>query len=150
MGGLMAFANMLHLAGTPDSGRRRAALQQAGDLVAEEAKSALGTYRYGWPALQPATVSRKSTGDSPLLETGELRGSIKAVVHSDEEAEVSSDSPKAGWHEFGTRKIPPRPFLGPAADAKRTEVEELLIRNGFDRVTTLLDGGGSFIEDMKL
>jgi hypothetical protein len=36
-----------------------------------------------WPALQPETIARKEHGNTPLLETGELREFIEwtAPVH---------------------------------------------------------------------
>jgi phage gpG-like protein len=85
----------------------------------------LGTYEYGWPPLKPATVARKSTGDSPLLETGELRDSIERDVQ-DHVAYVGTNNKKALWHEFGTSRIPPRPFFGPTAAAKTEEIGELV------------------------
>jgi phage gpG-like protein len=88
-------------------------LEAAAVALETEAKSLPGEYQTGWPALQPATIARKATGDSPLLETGELRDSI--VHNSDEhEAHVGSNNPKMRWHEFGTKRMPPRPILGVA------------------------------------
>jgi hypothetical protein len=55
-------------------------LDEASALVQETAKNALGTDEFGWPPLKEATVARKATGDSPLLETGELRDSIERTV----------------------------------------------------------------------
>jgi hypothetical protein len=49
-------------------------------LLEDSAKEALGTHEFGWPPLQPETIARKATGDSPLLETGALRDSIKHNV----------------------------------------------------------------------
>jgi phage gpG-like protein len=90
-----------------------AALEVAARFVEGEAKSVLGSYKYGWVALKPATIARKATGDSPLLETGELRASI-THCSSPTEARVGSNFDRAVWHELGTRKIPPRPFLSEA------------------------------------
>jgi hypothetical protein len=97
------------------------ALEEGCKIVEEEAKSVLGSYRYGWPPLQPETIARKATGDSPLLETGEMRDSIEHTVvgHS---GFVGSNSDKAVWQELGTSRIPPRSFLGGAAMRKGEEV----------------------------
>jgi phage gpG-like protein len=71
------------------------------------------------------TIERKKTGDSPLLETGELRGSIEREVHEDV-AYVGTNDKKAEFQEFGTSRIPPRPFLAGAAAAKHAEIGELI------------------------
>jgi phage gpG-like protein len=49
-----------------------------------------------------------------LLRTGELRDSIHHDV-TELVATIGSTSEIAEWQEFGTERIPPRPFLGPAA-----------------------------------
>lgn len=101
------------------------ALDHGARILQTEAKRVLGTYDYGWPALKPSTIAGKSTGDSPLLETGDLRDSIERDVQTDK-AYVGSNSNKALWHEFGTSRIPPRPFLGGAANAKTAEIGEMI------------------------
>lgn len=101
------------------------ALRRAGRIVRDEAKRVLGTYDYGWPPLEPETIAHKATGDSPLLETGELRRSIKSTV-IDNAAYVGSSNPKALWHELGTVHVPPRPFLSGACKAKAREVQHEL------------------------
>ena len=62
---------------------------------------------------------------SPLLETGDLRDSIERDVQQ-HVAYVGSNDNKALWHEFGTSRIPPRPFLGGAAAAKHEESGEMI------------------------
>ena len=94
-------------------------------ILQEEAKRELGQYQPGWPALKPETIARKATGDSPLLETGELRDSIEREVQPDA-AYVGSNNKKAVWHELGTSRIPPRPFLATAAAAKTAEIGEMI------------------------
>lgn len=91
-------------------------MEQAGKLMEDAAKAKLGEYQPGWPPLSPDTIARKATGDSPLLETGELRESIHHIVidapgGQGGEVYVGSDNDKALWHELGTVHIPPRPFL---------------------------------------
>ena len=54
-------------------------VEKACRMVEKEAKRAIGTYLFEWEPLKPETVARKTTGDSPLLETGELRDSIEHV-----------------------------------------------------------------------
>jgi hypothetical protein len=83
--------------------------------VAAQAKAVLGTYEYGWPSLKPATIARKATGDSPLLETGAMRDSIDqaaALAAGGAEGVVFSTDKVAVYQELGTsRGIPPRSFL---------------------------------------
>jgi hypothetical protein len=55
---------------------KEACVEKACVMVEKEAKRAIGTYRFGWEPLKPETIAHKTTGDSPLLETGELRDSI--------------------------------------------------------------------------
>jgi hypothetical protein len=102
------------------------ALTKAARLVQQEAKRVLGTYDYGWPHLQEETVKHKATGDSPLLETGGLRMSIKYSVDAEEGiATVGTDDPKGLWMELGTKHIPPRSFLAGAAMRKEAEVHHI-------------------------
>lgn len=104
-----------------------ASLEHAAQVVEEEAKRVLGTYDYGWPRLKPSTVARKTTGDSPLLETGEMRESITHWVNVETHtAYVGSNNPKAKWHELGTSRVPPRSFLRGAAMAKQKEVHQIV------------------------
>jgi phage gpG-like protein len=100
-------------------------LEEGAKILQEEAKRELGQYQPGWPQLKPETIARKATGDSPLLETGDLRDSIERDVQQDA-AYVGSNNKKAVWHELGTSRIPPRPFLGTAAAAKHAEIGELV------------------------
>lgn len=102
-----------------------AALDEAATIVQSEAKRVIGTYDYGWPPLKPATVARKANGDTPLLETGEMRESIEKTV-GQREAAVGSNSDKAVWHELGTPTIPARSFLAGAAVHNEAEVRRIL------------------------
>ena len=77
----------------------------------------MGTYRYGWPRLKDETIARKATGDSPLVESGKMRGSIR-VRTSMGEVEVYSTDPNFRWHELGTSKMPARPVFAIAAQRK--------------------------------
>jgi phage gpG-like protein len=100
-------------------------LDEGSKILQDEAKRVLGTYDYDWPRLKPKTIARKETGDSPLLETGELRDSIEREVQH-HVAYVGSNDNKAVWHEFGTSRIPPRPFFAGAAAAKHEEIGDLI------------------------
>jgi phage gpG-like protein len=102
------------------------AMEQAAVVVETEAKRVIGTYDYGWPPLAESTIERKANGDTPLLETGEMRDSIEHVA-TDKEAHIGSNNDKAVWQELGTsRGIPPRPFLAGALHHKADEVVEII------------------------
>lgn len=105
---------------------QRAGIEAAAQIVQTEAKRVIGTYDYGWAPLKEATIARKANGDTPLLETGEMRDSIEYVVLSDHEAEVGSNSDKAVWHELGTKTIPARSFLAGAAMEKAHEASRVI------------------------
>ena len=108
---------------------QKRALGKASKVVLEEARSLPGHYQPGWPALQPETVARKASGDSPLLETDALRDSYGSRVVSPHTAVIGSDDPKAVWQECGTaRGIPPRPVLKAAAVMKEGEVRAIIAR----------------------
>jgi phage gpG-like protein len=90
-----------------------AIIARACEMVCAEAKRVIGEGYPEWPALQPETLARKM-GAGPLLETGELRASIEWNAEGNE-GFVGSNNEKAVWHELGTSRIPPRPFLMGAA-----------------------------------
>lgn len=107
------------------------AIAAACEILAEECRSAIGTYRYGWQQLADATMEERSASgypaDEPLLRTGELRASIEWNANS-HEGYVGSDNPKMVWHEWGTSRVPARPVLGGALEASRPEIEKMLGR----------------------
>jgi phage gpG-like protein len=78
-----------------------------------------------WPPLAASTIASKATGDSPLLETAELRESIEYNADH-REAYIGSNNDKALFHELGTSTVPPRPFLTAAAVHKEQEVVDAI------------------------
>jgi phage gpG-like protein len=76
-----------------------AIVARACQLVANAAKEALGTYEFGWVSLAPETIARKMRGDTPLLETGELRDSIQWNSNGNE-GQVGSNLDRAAWMEL--------------------------------------------------
>lgn len=121
---LADFAKAMGLASAQLASEMQHGVVKSANLVKAHAKSVLGSYNFGWPALKEATIARKATGDSPLLETGEMRDSIETTI-GHWEAWIGTNDPKAEWQTNGTsRGIPPRPFMEPAAIEKQPDIEK--------------------------
>lgn len=73
--------------------------------------------------------------DQPWARTGALRDSIGAQANG-LEAVVGSSDPAAAPQEMGTSRIPPRPFLAPAAASMGEDVA----RGIADAVAAALNG----------
>lgn len=115
-------------------------LESAGQIIEAEAKRVIGTYDYGWEPLAESTIARKGGRDTPLLETGEMRDSISHKVENNI-LYVGSDNPKANWHEYGTSRIPPRPFLSGAALHMRAEVQAQIGKAATEAIIASLISG---------
>jgi HK97 gp10 family phage protein len=112
-----------------------AGLHAAATVIEKDAKDRIGHYQESsgpFPAWEPLADSTEEEKerlgyplDAPLERTGELRNSIEHEV-AGLEAVVGSKSDKALWHEFGTDRIPPRPFIGPAAFENKEKIEGIL------------------------
>jgi phage gpG-like protein len=105
-----------------------AIIEKACRMIEKEAKTAIGTYRFDWEPLKPETVAHKAGGDTPLLETGELRDSIEHNVGREGAnvvGLVGTNNPLGKFHELGTAHIPPRSFLGEAAMRKEDKIHEM-------------------------
>ena len=111
------------------------ALEKAAKIVEDGSKKAIGTYEFGWPPLAESTLEKKAA-DTPLLETGELRDSIRHEVDGDT-ARIGSDLDYALYQEVGTSRIPPRSFLMQSAVHHRDEIVHEI---GETMVTKLVDG----------
>lgn len=129
----------------------KALLTRAATVVQIEAKRKIGAYQPGagpfapWAPLADSTVAEKErlgyvgqvSDDDPLLRTGGMRDSIEKNADA-AEAFVGSDDDKAVWQELGTRRIPPRSFLGSAAVEKTPEILRIMGAG----TTLFLQGGG--------
>jgi HK97 gp10 family phage protein len=123
-------------------------VEKACRMIEKEAKAAIGTYRYDWEPLKPETVARKARGDTPLLETGELRDSIEHVVMREGKevvGYVGTNDPIAKYHEFGTRTIPPRPFLSAAAMRQEDKIHAMIVRT----IAATFDRGGPHYRELR-
>lgn len=111
------------------------ALEQCAVLVERTAKQEIGTYQDAvgpfpaWPQLANSTQEERArlgfTPDDPLLRRGDLRDSIE---HETEQFRtvIGSKSEIAAYQEFGTSRIPPRPFIGPAVVHNEKKIVKLL------------------------
>lgn len=125
-------ATIFAMASTKINHAHHQILEEASELFQYSAQTAIGsgTNPYGWPPLAPATIARKATGDSPLLETGALLGSIThnvdAMSNITSEAYIGTDLEYAKYQEFGTSRIPARPFLGGAIMQEENHIPEIV------------------------
>lgn len=67
-------------------------------------------------------------GSPPNNDTGVLANNIETVQISVDHVEVSSNAPYAAAQEFGNSRLPARPYMAPAAAAKRKEITDLVRR----------------------
>ncbi|HHA1936229.1 TPA: hypothetical protein ACOEP6_004741 [Enterobacter ludwigii] len=121
-----------------------AGLEVVARTIEEEAKEEIGVYQPAvgpfdaWAPLAESTkadrVRQGYSEDDPLLRSGELRDSISHRVMG-LAAVVGSTDDKAVWQEYGTDRIPPRPFIGPAyvkSFHKITEMVGFAVMKGFN------------------
>lgn len=115
------------------------ALEKVARLIEANAKSRIGHYQGeeggfpAWADLADSTESEKAKlgypVDAPLLREGDLRDSIEHEVNGSLrhlEAIIGSKSDIAEYQEFGTDRIPPRPFIGPAAFSQKHKIQKIL------------------------
>jgi phage gpG-like protein len=121
-----------------------AIVARACEMVCAEAKRVIGEGYPEWPALSPETLAHKM-GKGPLLETGELRDSIQWNSEGNQ-GFVGTDNEKGLWHELGTTKIPPRPFLMGAA----IRMEPLIHAMAAKAVVAVMMGGLASAEMAEL
>lgn len=62
-------------------------------------------------------------GESPAIDTGQLANSIQTVVE-ELSATVGTNTEYAPYLEFGTHRMAPRPFMGPAFERAKPEFEK--------------------------
>lgn len=112
---------------------QRAGEQVAGAALVEHAKDAIGLEKEAWPALAESTVEQKQrmgwTGrmsdTDPLFARGELRASI-GFTADQSGIVLGSRDPIAPFHEYGTSRMPPRPFIAPTVLEHGREATETI------------------------
>jgi HK97 gp10 family phage protein len=61
-------------------------------------------------------TSPSQPGETPGVDTGKLRNSIRAERERAAQWAISTDTEYAAHLEFGTSRMAPRPFMSPALD----------------------------------
>ena len=94
-------------------------LEKSSRTALKNIKGRYGRYPtdISWPQLKPETVANKERGNTPLLETGELKNSNKITSRGKNTREIGSNLDKAAWMENGvvSQNIPARPVYMPEA-----------------------------------
>lgn len=103
------------------------------EAAAKHARSLIGEEQPGWDALAESTLEEKARlgypTPAPLLREGDLRDSIKGEAETTLEGVkgvVGSTDPIAIYHEAGTSRMPPRPFLAPSLMLAEPEIATTL------------------------
>lgn len=122
-------------------------LEASAKAIEVTAKAEIGKYQPEvgtfpeWPSLAESTQQERErlgyTPDDPLLRRGDLRDTIQREV-GNLEAVIGSKSEIAEYQEFGTDKIPARPFMGPAAFRNKDKIAKAV---GAAAVSGLFGGG---------
>ncbi|WP_454798523.1 HK97-gp10 family putative phage morphogenesis protein [Novosphingobium lindaniclasticum] len=113
------------------------ALFAAGEMIQVEAQISITAGAVSGKKHVPS-----APGQAPNNDTGTLAGSIERNQTAPLVVEVSSHAPYADDLEFGTSKMAARPYMAPARDAKRKEVEQL-VRRAVDKVVRQSKSGDS-------
>ncbi len=141
--GLLDFARILERAersmreGPTVEGEFRWAMSRACVMVQSDAMMRIGEYQAAvgpfprWQQLAPSTQEERArlgfTPNDPLKRTGELARSIEITIQG-HTGYVGTNDPVAPYQEYGTARIPPRPFLGPAAFVNEARIQKLFVR----------------------
>ena len=109
-----AIANEINVAGTE--------LQKIIRKDMKETPKTGRTYKRG-----EKTHTASSAGNAPAVDTGELIKSIQIftkAIPSRLFAEVGSDTAQGKWMEYGTSNIEARPWLRPAFDRNKEQIQK--------------------------
>lgn len=108
--------------------RASQAVRKAAFDVEARAKASMSGPKRGRIYPRPGgKVHRASApGEAPAIDTGALVNSIQMAMEGDLTAVVGTAVEYAPYLEFGTRRMAPRPYLGPAAEAVRPSFESAM------------------------
>lgn len=129
-------AFIAHLATLERNAKERAeqGLKKSAELIEKTAKAEIGNYQPAvgpyreWEQLADSTLAhheRMGVGDSPLMVTGQLYASIQHETE-DGQAVIGSKMEIARYQEFGTDRIPARPFMGPALFVNKEKIRKIM------------------------
>ena len=77
-------------------------------------------------AVSGANHKPSAPGEPPNNDTGVLANSIEVNPAGPGKVEVSANAPYAAAQEFGNSRLPARPYMRPALQAKRVRISELI------------------------
>lgn len=106
-------------------------MREVGDAVREASMDAFkreaSPEGAKWPPLSPATIRRRRGGPVHriLQDTGALRQSIVKRLEGNRSVIVGARVEYAPFHQFGTKRMPARPFLG-VSPATREEIMDVI------------------------
>jgi HK97 gp10 family phage protein len=105
--------------------------KKAGDLM----RMPKSGFTYRVPGTKNATHIASAPGQAPAIMTGKLINAIEAEPVGDGTKTwvVKAGTEYAGYLEFGTRDMQPRPFMRPSAEYVRTLIEKVF-KAAFDEV----------------
>ena len=99
-----------------------------------------------WEDLDPKTVKkRKKNSDKPLLDSTRLSRSLLNASYGARSIKFGTNVEYAGFHQFGTRRIPARPFMPITAQGELTMAGPAKLV--FDRISRQV---GNYIVNGKL
>lgn len=153
---LLDFSDHLFKASNHEVFALKECLDLAGKIIQLEAKKEIGYLQPqvgpfdAWEELADSTKEEKerlgyvfNSDYNPLFRTGSLLNSIVYEVNMDKlETIVGSKSQIAAFQEFGTNRIPPRPFIGPAMFKNMEKIAQL-----FGKATVIGIAGGNHIAE---
>ncbi|WP_395393056.1 HK97-gp10 family putative phage morphogenesis protein [Novosphingobium sp. BL-8A] len=103
------------------------ALFAAGELIQAEAQVSITAGSVSGKNHTPSAPGSPPNNDSSVLRNNIETNQVAPLV-----VEVSSNAPYAAAQEFGNSRLPARPYMAPARDAKKKEVTQL-VRKAVDR-----------------
>lgn len=142
-------ADLRRLANKVQGPGRAQILKAGGVAIASSATRAFrdaGLRPAPWPPVKPATLKAKKKGRTTVLvDTGALMRSIRVNQPVGDRVEIVTDRFYATFHQFGTARMPARPFI-PATggenngEANLTPAAEASVRRAMEAQTRAVLG----------